>query len=240
MVGFGLIAAARASGYVYYVFGSHAPRREENVVADGQAFREEVANALTHGVGVLASIAGGVILIVLAAFRGDPWMVVGTSIFAASLILLYSASTLYHAVRPGRLKDKFKVLDHAAIYVLIAGSYTPFMLGALRGGWGWSLFGVVWGLAAAGFVFKWFFTGRFRRTSTAIYLGMGWLILIAAGPLVRSVEGAAVVWLVGGGLAYTVGTVFYHNRRIPFAHAVWHVFVLLGSICHAIAVGVQL
>lgn len=240
MVGFGLIAAARASGYVHYVFGSHAPRREETVVADGQAFREEVANALTHGFGVLASIAGGVILIVLAALRGDPWMVVGTSIFAASLILLYSASTVYHAVRPGRLKDKFKVLDHVAIYVLIAGSYTPFMLGAMRGGWGWSLFGVVWGLAAAGFVFKWFFTGRFRRTSTAIYLGMGWLILLAAGPLVRSVEGAAVAWLVGGGLAYTAGTVFYHNRRIPFAHAVWHVFVLLGSICHAIAVGVQL
>ncbi len=201
---------------------------------------EELANTLTHALGVVASVVGGTALIVAAALGGDPWMVVGVSIFAASLVLLYSASTAYHAVRPGRLKERLMVLDHAAIYVLIAGSYTPFVLGALRGGWGWTLFGVVWGLAAAGFAFKWFFTGRFRRTSTAIYLGMGWLVLVAAGPLVRSVDGATLAWLVGGGLAYTAGTAFYHSRRLPFAHAVWHVFVLLGSLCHGLAVGAQL
>lgn len=195
---------------------------------------------LTHGVGVLGSLAGGAALVVAAALGGDPWMVVGVSIFAASLVLLYSASTAYHAVRPGRLKERLMVLDHAAIYVLIAGSYTPFVLGSLRGGWGWALFGVVWGLAVAGFVFKWFFTGRFRRTSTGLYLAMGWLILVAAEPLVRSVDAVTLAWLVGGGLAYTAGTFFYHSRRVPFAHAVWHVFVLLGSLCHGIAVGVQL
>ncbi len=131
-------------------------------------------------------------------------------------------------------------MDHAAIYLLIAGSYTPFTLGDLRGGWGWSLFGVIWGLAACGVVFKLFFTGRFRRISTGIYIGMGWLAVIAIVPMLREMAPVALGWLLAGGVVYTAGTVFYHSRRVPYAHAVWHLFVLGGSMCHAIAVGAQL
>jgi hemolysin III len=147
--------------------------------------REEFANALTHGAGAVLSAAGGAVLIVLAALRGDAWLVVGSAIFAAALLLLYTSSTLYHAARTTVLRRRFKVLDHCAIYVLIAGTYTPFMLGT-RGGWGWSLFGVVWGLAAAGVVFKLFFTGRFRLLSTVIYVAMGWLVLVGIAPLTRA------------------------------------------------------
>ena len=132
------------------------------------------------------------------------------------------------------------MFDHCAIYVLIAGTYTPFTLSGLRGPWGWTLVGIVWGLALAGVVFKLYFTGRFPRVSTGIYIGMGWLALIAAGPLIRSVSPAALIWLVAGGVAYTAGTVFYHSERVPYAHAVWHVFVLAGSVCHAVAVGLEL
>jgi hemolysin III len=161
-------------------------------------------------------------------------------VFAASLVLLYSASTAYHIALGERVKHRLKIFDHCAIYVLIAGTYTPLTLTALRGPWGWTLFGVVWGLAVAGIIFKLFFIGRFPRVSTAIYIGMGWLVVVAAGPLVRAVDPVALAWLVGGGLAYTGGTVFYHSRRIPYAHAVWHIFVLTGSVCHAIAVGIQI
>jgi hemolysin III len=201
---------------------------------------EEVANALTHGLGVVASIAACAILVTLGALRGSAWHVVSSAIFGATLILLYTASTLYHCVRAERAKARLRVFDHCAIYLLIAGSYTPFTLVALRGGWGWSLFGVVWGLALAGVVFKLFFTGRFVRLSTAIYLGMGWLVLVAVVPMVQRLSAPTLAWLVAGGVAYTVGTVFYLSRRLPFAHAVWHVFVLGGSVCHAIAVATQL
>jgi hemolysin III len=197
--------------------------------------REEFANALTHGAGAVLSAAGGAVLIVLAALRGDAWLVVGSAIFAAALLLLYTSSTLYHAARTTVLRRRFKVLDHCAIYVLIAGTYTPFMLGT-RGGWGWGLFGVVWGLAAAGVVFKLFFTGRFNILSTIIYIAMGWLVLIGAGPLVRHLDTSTLFWLVAGGITYTAGTLFYHRPRMPFAHAVWHLFVLGGSLCHGIAV----
>jgi hemolysin III len=202
-----------------------------------RARREELANVLTHGVGVVGSVSGAAVLIVLAALSGDAWVIVGVSVFATSLIALYTASTLYHAVRSSALKARLKVLDHAAIYLLIAGSYTPFMIGALRGGWGWSLFGVIWGLAVAGIGLKLVFTGRFQVLSTAMYVAMGWLVLIGMGPLVRALDPVTLVWLVAGGVAYTAGTPFYHSRRIPYAHAVWHLFVLAGSVCHAIAVG---
>ena len=200
--------------------------------------REELANSLTHGAGVVASVVATTVLIVLAA-RSGAAAVVGASVFGASLILLYTASTLYHWVRSPGARARLKVFDHCAIYVLIAGTYTPFMLVGLRGGWGWSLFGVIWGLAAAGIVFKLFWTGRFPRISTAIYLAMGWLIVIAAVPAIRALSPVTLGWLFVGGMAYTVGTVFYHNRRIPYAHAIWHVFVLTGSASHAIAVGLQ-
>jgi hemolysin III len=200
--------------------------------------RWELANALTHGAGAVAALVGGIVLIVLAAMYGDVWKVVSSAVFAATLVLLYTASALYHAVRQPRLKARLKVFDHAAIYLLIAGTYTPFTLVGLRGGWGWSLFGVAWGLAVAGVVFKLFFTGRFPRLSTAIYIGMGWMVVVAIQPMLERLSGATLAWLVAGGLAYTAGTVFYHNRR-PYAHAVWHLFVLAGSVCHFAAVLTQ-
>jgi hemolysin III len=201
-----------------------------------QVMREELANTLTHGLGAVLSALGGAALIVLAALHGDVWLIVSSSIFVAALLLLYTASTLYHAARSAVLRTRLKVLDHCAIYLLIAGSYTPFMLGSVRGGWGWSLFGVIWGLAAAGVVFKLFFTGRFNILSTIIYIAMGWLVLIGAGPLVRHLDTSTLFWLVAGGITYTAGTLFYHRPRMPFAHAVWHLFVLGGSLCHGIAV----
>ncbi len=216
--------------------------RSESGVGSGRVPgpREELANMLTHGVGVVAALAGGTALIVLAALEGDPYGIVGVAVFAATLVLLYSASTLYHAARTPRAKRRLKVLDHAAIYLLIAGTYTPFTLVGLRGAWGWSLFGVILGLAGVGVVFKLLAAGRFPRLSTAIYVAMGWLVMIAVVPMVRELDPAVIAWLVAGGLAYTSGTAFYHSRRIPYAHAVWHGFVLAGSVCHAVAVGLQI
>jgi hemolysin III len=205
-----------------------------------QTFREEVANAATHGVGMALSAAGGAVLAVLAALSGSAWKIAGVSIFIASLLLLYTASTMYHLVRPPLLKRRLQVLDHCAIYVLIAGTYTPFMLDAVRGPWGWSLFGMIWGLAVIGIVFKLRFTGRYHRLSTAVYLAMGWLAIVAAVPLYTHVPFDSLAWLVAGGVTYTLGTAFYHWQKLPFAHAVWHLFVVGGSICHGIAVGVQL
>jgi hemolysin III len=197
---------------------------------------DELANALTHGLGVLASVAAVPVLVVLAARAGDVWDVVGASIFGTTLVILYLASTAYHAARRPALKARLKVLDHCAIYLLIAGSYTPFLLGPMRGGWGWSLFGVIWGLAATGVVLKTFLTGRYRLLSTLTYVGMGWLVLIAVVPLLRSVSPAVLTWLVAGGIAYTAGTPFYQTHRHRFTHAVWHGFVLAGSACHVVAV----
>jgi hemolysin III len=202
--------------------------------------REEVANAVTHGVGVVASVIGGGGLILMAAVRGSAWHVAGVAVFAASLVLLYLASTLYHLARSAAVKQRLQVLDHCAIYLLIAGTYTPFTIGPLRGGWGWGLFGVIWGLAVGGVWFKLFFTGRFPGISTGIYIAMGWLIVLAAGPLVRALDTGVLVWLLAGGLLYTGGTLFFHSRRIPFAHAVWHLFVVGGSVCHGVAVALQL
>ena len=201
---------------------------------------EDIANVATHGFGVLASLAGGSLLIVLAALSGSAWSIVGVSIFTASLVTLYSASTLYHASRDETTRRRLKVFDHCAIYLLIAGTYTPFLITSLRGGWGWSLFGVIWGLAVAGVVFKLYFTGRFPRLSTAIYIAMGWLVIIAAGPLARAIGPDTLGWLLAGGITYTAGTLFYHSKRVPYAHAIWHLFVLSGSICHGVAVGLQI
>ncbi len=197
---------------------------------------EELANVLTHGVGAVASLLAAAGLIVYAALRGDTWEIVGVSIFATTLVALYTASTLYHAAREPRLRARLKVLDHAAIYLLIAGSYTPFLIGALRGGWGWSLMGVIWGLAVVGIGLKLAFIGRFKLLSTLVYVGMGWLILVAIVPITRSLEPITLAWLLAGGVAYTAGTPFYHNERLRFSHAVWHMFVIAGSVCHAVAV----
>lgn len=195
----------------------------------------EVANALTHGLGALAALLGGGVLVTLAALRGDGWQLAGAIAFSASLLMLYLASTLYHSARDPVTKSRLKVLDHCAIYLLIAGTYTPFTLVALRDSWGWWLFGAIWTLAAAGIVFKLFFTGRFKRVSTAIYIAMGWLALVAIGPLTRAIDSTTLSWLFAGGLAYTLGTAFY-LRSSRFSHAIWHLFCIAGSGCHYVAV----
>jgi len=197
---------------------------------------EEIANAVTHGIGLVLSIAGFVVLLVLAILRGTPWHIVACSVYGASLICLYSASTLYHAVVSPRLKRALKVFDHSAIYLLIAGTYTPFLLLNLRGPWGWSIFGVIWGLAVAGILFKLWFVNHVPRLSTAVYVAMGWLVLIAAKPVLAHVSGITLLWLFAGGLFYSIGVVFYAWKRLPYNHAVWHLFVLAGSTCHYFAV----
>ena len=197
---------------------------------------EEVASAITHGLGAVLSIGAGAVLVTLAALSGDAWTVTGASVFAGALVLLYTASTLYHAIPHERAKRRLKTVDHCAIYVLIAGTYTPFLLGGMRGDTGWILFGVIWALALGGVVFKLFYTGRFNILSTLVYVAMGWLIVFAAGSMRAALPAETVGWLVAGGLAYTAGTVFYLNTRLRFAHAIWHLFVLGGSVCHFAAV----
>ncbi|HKH12488.1 MAG TPA: hemolysin III family protein [Rubrobacter sp.] len=198
--------------------------------------REEAANVATHAAGLLASIVGVVVLVYLGVVRGEVLHVASAGLYGATLVALYAASTLYHAFRKPGVKRVLRVLDHCAIYLLIAGTYTPFVLVGLGGGWGWALFCVIWAMAAAGIVFKVFATGRFAVVSTAAYVAMGWLGVVAIGPLVRALPGAALAWLLAGGIAYTAGTFFYH-RRVPYSHALWHVFVLLGSVCHFVAIG---
>jgi len=197
---------------------------------------EEVANTITHGIGLLLSVVGFVVLLVLAALRGSAWHIVACSIYGATLICLYTASTLYHAVISPRVKRALRIFDHSAIYLLIAGTYTPFLLVSLRGPWGWSLFGVIWGLALAGVLFKFWFVERFVILSTAVYIAMGWLVVIAAKPVITHVPFTALIWLLAGGLAYTGGVIFFAAKRIPYSHAIWHLFVLAGSICHYFAV----
>ena len=198
-------------------------------------YHGERLNAWTHLVGTMLSISGASVLITLAALMGDPWKIVSVSIFGATLILLYSASTLYHSLR-GRAKTILRKLDHLSIYLLIAGTYTPFTLVGLRGSVGWWLFGAIWALALAGVVFKLFYTGRFKKLSTAIYIAMGWLVVVAIKPMWQSFDGWTLGWLFAGGLAYTLGTYFYHRESVRYSHAIWHLFVLAGSVCHYIAV----
>jgi hemolysin III len=197
---------------------------------------EEIANAITHGIGLLLSMAGFVVLLVLATLRGTAWHIVACSIYGATLICLYAASTLYHAVICPRAKRALRIFDHSAIYLLIAGTYTPFLLVSLRGPWGWSLFGVIWGLTLAGLLFKFWFVERFLILSTAVYIAMGWLVVIAAKPVITHLSLTAIIWLLSGGLAYTGGVIFFAAKRIPYSHAIWHLFVLAGSFCHYFAV----
>jgi hemolysin III len=198
--------------------------------------KEETINALTHGLGALLSLAGLVVLVILASLRGGAWHIVSCSIYGVTLVLMFAGSTLYHSFRNPRRKHVFRIIDHAAIFLLIAGTYTPFVLVTLRGGWGWSLFGVIWGLAVAGIVFQVFFIGRFRVLQTLIYLLMGWLVVIAAKPLLAGLPRPGLLWLLAGGLSYTVGALFYLWKKLPYHHAAWHLFVLAGGICHYFAV----
>ncbi|MBQ4898905.1 hemolysin III family protein [Paenibacillus sp. Marseille-P2973] len=198
--------------------------------------REEIANAITHGIGALLSLAGLVLLIVFSSMKGSAWHVVSFTIYGVSMLLLYSCSTLVHSFKEGKVKDLFEFFDHSSIYIYIAGTYTPFLLVAVRGPLGWSLFGIVWGIALLGVVFKAFFVKRFLFMSTIFYLIMGWLIVIAWGPLVAAVPNPGIVLLVTGGLLYTLGTVFYVWRAFPYHHAIWHLFVLAGSVTHFFAI----
>ncbi len=201
------------------------------------SYREEIANALSHGLGAVLALGAGAVMITLAAVFGDMRQVISAAVYTTTLVLLYVASTLYHAVPHPAAKARLQILDHCAIFLLIAGTYTPFTLVSLRGSeWGWSLFATVWGLAMIGVVFKLFFTGRFQRVSTLMFIAMGWIVLVALEPMVRALPGTTLAWLFAGGFAYTAGTYFYHHKRLPYAHAVWHLFVLVGSICHFVAV----
>jgi hemolysin III len=204
-----------------------------------QALREEVASALTHGFGAVAALAGGVVMITLTALHGDGWQLAAAIVFAASMLLLYVASTLYHAIPHPGAKARLKVLDHCAIYLLIAGTYTPFTLVGLRGDVGRNLFIAIWSLAAAGIVFKLFFTGRFKLLSTLVYIAMGWMVIVAIKPVWNALDAWTFGWLLAGGIAYTLGTVFYHRPSMRWSHAVWHLFVITGSVCHYIAVMTQ-
>lgn len=198
---------------------------------------EELANAATHGVGLAASIAAIPVLVVASTRAHDAWQIAGSAVFGATLVLLYLASTAYHLVREGGAKRILRTIDHSAIYLLIAGSYTPFTLGVLRGAWGWTLLSLIWAIALLGIIAKWTVGFRFPRLSTVLYLLMGWLVLVATGPMVARMAPAGLAWLAAGGLCYTGGVVFYvYDRRIRFGHAIWHLFVLAGSTCHFFAV----
>lgn len=205
---------------------------EASPVQSPYTLGEEIANSITHGIGAGLSMAGTAVLIVLAALYGDVWRIVSFSIYGTALIILYLASTLYHSFRNPRLKAAFKIIDHASIYLLIAGTYTPFLLVSLRGTWGWVLFGIIWSLAFSGIVFKIFYINRFRKLSVLVYIFMGWLCVIAFKPMLANVPFGGLIWLAVGGLLYTTGVIFYVWRKLKYTHAIWHLFVLGGSICH--------
>jgi len=197
---------------------------------------EEIANSITHGAGLIASLVAFPVLLVRAQSSSDSSAVAGAAIFGATLILLYATSTVYHALPISKGKQLFRVLDHSAIYLLIAGTYTPFALGPLRGPWGWTLLVIIWTLALIGIISKLTIGFRLPHLSTALYLLMGWLIVFAIKPLVETIPRAGLLWLAAGGVAYTGGVVFYAMKRVRYAHMIWHLCVAAGSVCHFIAV----
>jgi hemolysin III len=197
---------------------------------------EEIAHAVTHGIGVLLSVAGLALLVTYAALFGDVWHITSCSIYGATLILLYTASTLYHGIPMPNAKRLLQRFDHAAIFLLIAGTYTPFTLVNLRGSWGWTLFGLVWGFAIIGVLLELLRDKRLKWLSLTLYLGLGWLVVIAIEPLIDAVEVGGIVLLLAGGLCYSLGVIFYIWRRLAYHHAVWHIFVLAGSVLHFFSV----
>jgi hemolysin III len=197
---------------------------------------EELFNSITHGIGALVSIAGLVLLIIFSKMYGNLNHIISCTIFGITLVLLYTSSTLYHSFQKPKLKRVFKILDHSCIYVLIAGTYTPFLLVTIRGVLGWSMFALLWSLTVIGVLFKVFFVHRFKIISTIAYILMGWIIIFAIKPLLQALPGGGLALLVSGGLAYTLGTIFYAWEKLPFNHAIWHLFVLSGSVCHFCAV----
>jgi len=203
---------------------------------EGYTVGEEIANSITHGLGVALSIAGLSVLMVFAARYGNSLHVVTDAIFGATMILLFLASTLYHSLTRPNWKRIMKICDHAAIYILIAGTYTPFMLTCVGGGLGWTIFGLIWGMAICGVVLKCFFTGRYRALSTVLYVCMGWFCICAVKQMIATMPSTSLMLLIAGGIAYTGGVVFYVWKRLPYSHAIWHLFVLAGSALHYFAV----
>jgi len=197
---------------------------------------EERANVITHAAGLVFSIIGLGVLVSRAVTSGSILGIVGGSVFGISLVFLYSTSTFYHMVSDPQTKRILRTLDHMAIYILIAGTYTPIVLINLGGVWGWSLFGVIWALALIGIVYKMFFTGRFETLSTLVYITMGWLVFVAVKPMLEAVAIPGLIWIAAGGLLYSIGVLFYASKKMPFHHTIWHLFVLGGSTCHYLAV----
>ena len=197
---------------------------------------EELAHSITHGIGFALGIACLVVLVVFSAMRKSAWEVVSCSVYGATLIMLYLSSTLYHAIQAPRTKRVLKIIDHASIYLLIAGTYTPLVLAPLRGALGWTIFGAVWGCALVGIFFKVYFTGRFKAVSIISYLFMGWFCVIAIKPLFQKLSTAGFVFLAVGGACYTLGALIYMKKSLPWGHTVWHLFVLAGSISHFFAI----
>ena len=198
--------------------------------------KEEILNVITHFLGLLLSVAGLVLLVTFSSLYGSVWHIVSFSIFGSSMVALYLASTLYHYVRKKKLRRRLNVFDHATIYVLIAGTYTPYCLVVLHGVMGWVLFGITWGLALTGVVLKLFYTGRYSKLSTISYILMGWVAVIAAKPLINNLETEGLVYLLLGGVSYTIGALFFSMRKLPYNHAIFHIFVLIGTISHFISV----
>ena len=204
--------------------------------AGNYSLGEEIANSVTHGIAAMLSIGGLAVLIGFASLRGDAWHITTSAIFGSTLILLYVASTLYHSIPLPKIKGVLRLIDHSAIYLLIAGTYTPFMLVNLRGPWGWSLFGAVWGIAITGIILKTTWFGKIAGISSGFYLVMGWIVVIAIKPMLAALETGGLVLLLLGGLAYTGGVVFYAWKRLPYNHAIWHLFVMTGSCLHFFAI----
>ncbi|MBT2257987.1 PAQR family membrane homeostasis protein TrhA [Priestia megaterium] len=197
---------------------------------------EEIANAITHGVGAVLSIVGLTLLIVLSSLEGTPWHVISFTIYGVTMLLLYVSSTLVHSFPEGKVKDLFEIFDHSSIYLFIAGTYTPFLFIAVKGTTGWTLFGIVWGIALAGIVFKVFFVKKFLFISTILYVFMGWMIVFAWDSLTQNIAHQGIVLLVVGGVLYTIGAVFYVWRGFRFHHMIWHMFVLGGTVLHFLAI----
>jgi len=197
---------------------------------------DELANSITHGIAAVTSVVGLVLLVVFACINGNVWHVVSFAVYGTTLVLLFTASTLYHSFKSPRIKDFLHIVDHSSIYLLIAGTYTPILIGAMRGWWGWSIFCFIWTFALVGIVLKIFFTGRFKVLSTIMYLAMGWTALIAVRPLIRVLPPWGLFWLVAGGVMYSVGVIFYMWKKLPYSHAIWHLFVFAASMCHFVCI----
>ena len=214
-----------------------APNNPKSSHGRTQTLGEEIANSISHGAGALASLVASPFLILHAIEQGEAGYLIGSIIFSVTMIVLYFSSTLYHSFRPGRLKHIFRIIDHSAVYLLIAGTYTPFTLGVLYGAWGWTLLVLIWVLALTGVAMKFLRRMSHPVISTVLYLLMGWLIVVAIDPLYTRLPAAGLAWLIAGGLAYTAGTIFFvYDSRLRFGHFIWHWFVLAGTTCHYFAV----